>query len=201
MKTIRLAFLISILAIFVCSCSKTGVQDKFLLSDEMKNQNPFMGGEKLYYLTDSLEHIEFKVNERNNIIHEVPYGVRTNMWDLFENDKTFISSDNNGSFLLDMRYIYGYFYEISYRFGTQSNSFTFKLPLNKNNTDHLDSLKVLEQWYYDVFISEYDTTDIFVSKGDTIEDYAYKLYYSTQSGIIKLDFLDDKSWQLEKIEW
>ena len=175
--------------------------NEYLLTDEMKNQNPFMGGEKLYYLTDSLEQLVFNVSERDNKVHEVPYGQRTNIWDLYEVDKTYIGSNKNGHFFLEMHYNAGYYYKIAYTFENQGNTFISELPLNKEDIAHVDSLKILEQWYYDIFVYEGDTTDIFIIKGDTIDNYAYKFYYSTQSGIVKIDFLDDSYLQLEKIEW
>jgi len=43
--------------------------------------------------------------------------------------------------------------------------------------------------------------DVFVCEKEKIDSKAYRLYYSTEFGIVKIDFSDDSYWELEKIEW
>lgn len=56
--------------------------------------------------------------------------------------------------------------------------------------DHVDSALVNEKWHYNLFIQERPKT----------ESNAYKLYYSIELGIIKIDFSDESTWELEKLD-
>lgn len=179
------------LSLTFLSCNKTGLQKEYLLTDEMKDQNPFMGGEKLYYLSDSMEQVVFKVSARDNKVHEVPHGQRTNMWDLYEVERMYISSDEGYYFLWDMHYNAGYNFYIDFTYKNRGWSFTYDLPLSRENNNFVDSLFIQEQWYHNIFISE----------EDTIGNKAYRLYYSTDYGIIKVDFSDNSYLELEKIQW
>ena len=187
METLRSAILIFILSIAVCSCSKTGVQDIYLLTDEMKNQNPFVGGEKLYYLTDSSVQVVFSASERNNQVHEVPYGQRTNIWDLYEVEKMNFQSEQNSSFYFDMHYNAGYNFYINFYYNNNVRGVRYDLPINKENSVFTDSLLIQNKWYYNIFTSNKDTS-------------AHKLYYSTKYGIVKVEFLDGSYLELEKVE-
>lgn len=189
MKTILgSVFLIFIfLSLTFLSCNKTGLQKEYLLTDEMKDQNPFMGGEKLYYLSDSLNQIVFNVLARDNKLHEVPYGQRTNIWDLYEVEKMYFQSEQNSNIYFDMHYNAGYNFYINLTYNSKGRNLIFNLPINKENSGFIDSLLVREKWYYDIFTSDKDTS-------------AYKLYYSTEYGIVKVDFSDGSYLELEKIE-
>ena len=49
----------------------------------------------------------------------------------------------------------------------------------------------MNQWHYNVFVFErenLDTTNL-------------KVLYSTQFGMLKIEFRDGTNWELEKIEW
>ncbi len=74
----------------------------------------------------------------------------------------------------------------------KGGSFKFTLPLNTETTDYVDSIRVWDKWYYDVFINVQDS--------DTVIR-ANKLYYSTKYGIIKIEWPDGHYMELEKIDW
>lgn len=189
MKSIlKFTFIIFIFFTFsFLSCNKTGLQNEYLLTDEMKGQNPFFGGEKLYYLSDSLNHVVFNVSARNNKLHEVPYGQRTNIWDIYEVEQTSFQSEQNSYIHFDMHYNAGYYFWVILTYKNKGRQLIFDLPMNKENSGFIDSLLVQEKWYYNIFTSAKDTS-------------ALKLFYSTEYGIIKVEFSDGSYLELEKIK-
>ena len=194
MKTIILAgmILISIL-VFLSSCSKSGVAGEKFVTDEMKNQNPFNGGEMLYFVSDSSEHFIFQVAHRNSEIHNYPLGNDIDYYYLVEIEKTTIASvstENDYRFLMEANGLNKQYY-ISFSYENRGIGVTFNLPMTKENSQYIDSVKVMEQWYHDVFIYEIQRKD----------NNAYKLYYSTEFGVVKIDFSDDSYWELESVEW
>jgi hypothetical protein len=64
----------------------------------------------------------------------------------------------------------------------------------------LDSLKVNESWIYEVF---FDTL-YYIYNQPFPQDllfYPNKCYYSTSLGVVRIDFSDGSSWELEEIIW
>ena len=175
---------------FGCVKSPT---ESYLLSDEMKSQNPFSGDEKLYFITDSGVQYKFMSSYgRSNVIHEVSNGSDGGYY-LFEIDKMSFSAGNNYGFYYNMQHVSRRYpiFQIDFSCNGKGMSANFDMPISKENTQTVDSIFIMGQWHYDVFISEKEKVD----------NRAYKLYYSTEFGVIKIDFSDGSYWELEKIEW
>ena len=191
---LKLTFLISLTSVFFISCNKGGVTGEYLLTDEMKDQNPFNGGERLYFRSDSGELFILSGTEnRLNQTHEVPEGNDTRYYYLLETDLMRFSSENQVYFWMEM---YGHLpppprYRIDFEYSDKGREFEFILPLDINTTPFVDSIYIMNRWYYNVFIDE----------KEKIDNKAFKLYYSTQFGILKIDFSDGSAWELENIEW
>jgi hypothetical protein len=79
------------------------------------------------------------------------------------------------------------FLEIVVYRGTITNRFSYTLPLSKEYTHYIDSIYIMNSWIKDVFVHE-----------TALEN---TMYYSTQYGIVKIDFSDGSFWELESIEW
>lgn len=67
---------------------------------------------------------------------------------------------------------------------------SFEIPLSENIPEYTDSLLVNNKWLYNVFVEEIAKKD-----NDT-----YRQYYSTELGVIKVDFSDNSLLELDKIE-
>jgi len=197
MKYLKIAVLLVFSLVSLCSsCLKDHLAGKFLLTDEIKSQNPFTGGEKLYYISDSSASYIFSIALRNDQIHEQPAGINTNEYYLIEVDQTSTAHDsiiNKPELFLEMagRINRAPNFRIDFSFSTKGRSWSFDLPLSIERTPFIDSLEIQGKWYYDVYQNELDKLD----------NRAYKLYYSTKFGIVKIDFSDGSYWELEKIEW
>ncbi len=181
-----------LLVLIISSCIKSGTQNEYLLSDEMKDQNPFLGGEKLYFWTDSSEQIIYNVNARDNKVHKYYNGNNTNIWDLYEVERMNLSYDQETEFHFEMlRNGYFKFKIDMYYKDKRGRQFEFRLPLNRENEIFIDSLFIREILYRNIYVCE----------KDTLKNKAYRLYYTTENGIIKVDFSDNSSVELDKIEW
>ena len=172
-------------------CNKNPTESYFL-SDEMKSQNPFSGDEKLYFITDSAVQYVFTGGERRNVIHEISNGSDGGYY-LYEIDKMDFSAGNNYGFNYDMQHVSRRYpiFQIHFSCNGKGMVANFDMPISKENTQTVDSIYIMGQWQYDIFISEKEKVD----------NWAYKLYYSTEFGIVKIDFSDGTFWELEKIEW
>ncbi len=174
-------------------CKKDHLLGKFLLTEKMKSQNPFHGGETLYFISDSLKEFVVDCIFRRDQIHKYHPSISESGYYLIEVEQTSCSGNYNG-FWLEMA---GQInstpeFKIQFSFEKKGGDFRFNLPLNKETSDYADSIRVRDKWYYDVFINEQDS--------DTAIR-ANKLYYSTQYGIIKIEWPDGHFMELEKIDW
>lgn len=170
-------------------CYKKSPTASYLLTDEMKNQNPFYGGEKLHFISDSSVQYVLDGGERQNKVHEVSNGSDGGYHLLEENYISFFLTSHY-RIRMDMLGRSNE-YKISFSYYNFGGIAYFDLPLSKENTQTVDSLFVMDQWHYDVFVYE----------GENINNDTYKLYYSTDFGVVKIDFSDGSWWELEKIEW
>ena len=192
LRIFKLTFIILLSSFTILfGCGKRGVRNKYILTDQMKNQNPYNGGEKIYFITDSLDYLIFEAHERDNQVHEVPFSNDVSTYDLYEVERTYLTIDNNNNFLLDMHNNGGFKYFIDLSYNNLGRRFRFDLPLTKENNQYIDSMNIGEHWYYNIFISE----------KDTLKNNAYKLFYSTEFGIIRIEFSDGSNWNLEKVVW
>ncbi|PLW93834.1 MAG: hypothetical protein C0591_13835, partial [Marinilabiliales bacterium] len=61
---------------------------------------------------------------------------------------------------------------------------------------YYDSIDINNKMYYDIF------SDTLKHEGIIpIDPNPVRCYYSTEYGVIKIDFSDSTSWELEHIEW
>jgi hypothetical protein len=77
---------------------------------------------------------------------------------------------------------------------------SFGVFLEENTTQVIDSLMVNGKWihqvYYDTML--YTPGEPFPSEQSRYPVYSY---YSTSPGVVKIDFSDGSSWELEEIKW
>ncbi len=182
---------IGVLSIF-SSCGKHGVYGEFFLSEEIKHQNPYTENTKLSFKSNDSNLFDYNVTALVNEVNKSYVGQRTDLYYLVEREIIMFEFDSGYIFRLEMvcQINQTPMYFISYQYKEKGMSASFELPLNIERTPYIDSLYVLDTWVHDVFFFE----------GGKIDDRAYKLYYSTKFGVVKIDFSDDSYWELENIE-
>lgn len=194
MKTSNLnAFILFGIILLQTGCFKDKIDGEKLLSDEMKSQNSYQENNKLYFKSDSTKEYIFQVSTRTIEFFEYQHGNYASNY-LIESEKTIINTLDTSQqcgFRLEMESCFGPKLNIRFYPPVKNGmSAYFDLPLSKDSHQYMDSVYVNEKWLYGVYMEEKTKTD----------SSAYKLYYSTELGIIKIDFSDDSTWELEKIE-
>ena len=198
MKHLKFVLFITLGILCLCfSYEKDHLTGKFLLTEEMKAQNPYQGGETLFFHKNNEDTIVVFAKDRVNKVHEVLEGINTKNYFLLEEENIFLDID---TILHDTSYFHLKMmpdrkgkteFTIDFIQGTVGRGFYYNLPLSTAATPYIDSLFVMNRWVRDVFTQEHEILD----------SRAYKLYYSTEFGILKIDFSDGSYWELEKIEW
>jgi len=202
----RLGYLsILIVAIITISCVKDKAEGEYHLSEQLKSCLPLQGHEELFFNADSTDSIILVAGERVNELRKsylyYPDDYYIEEWDYinFSNDRYSLSllifashtnQDPKGYAFdfqyLDEKYVFGAYFEL--------------LPI-ENKTNFLDSLLVNESYVYDIY---YDSMSYVFHDGPfPYEDHTYPVmsYYSKSLGIVKIDFSDNTSWELNEIIW
>jgi len=175
-------------------CFKDKIDERRVLSDKMKSQNPYHENDKLYFKSNDGHESILEVSYRNDDIFEYSSGNYSPVY-LVEIEKTSIGSTGGTgqfSFLLEMN---GYYtppkFDIQFTHTTKGSMLAnYDLPLSINTSGYTHSVYINGKWYSGIFIKE-------IPKKDSS---AYKLYYSTELGIIGIEFSDSSSVVLQKIE-
>ncbi len=102
------------------------------------------------------------------------------------------SAGNNYGFYYNMQHVSRRYpiFQIDFSCNGKGMAANFDMPISKENTQTVDSIFIMGQWQYDVFV--------YIREKDDGTD---KIYYSTDFGVLKIDFSDGSWWELEKIEW
>ena len=209
---IRDSVMLLLLFVLLSGCKKE--KGEYLLGD-LKNQNPFTGTETIIYCDNNGDSIIFYGKGRFAYLFESSSQDNPSYYYINERDEcSFVvnNDDFNISINLTTRYDRGANIDLTFTHIVHPDSGTCKshssciyaLPLFENyqNTNcYIDSLLVLNKYYYYVFVDS-DLNYSGTYEYGCINKYRVSaLYYTTTQGIIKLDFEDNTSWQLESIEW
>ncbi|MCF8348069.1 MAG: hypothetical protein K9G61_04585 [Bacteroidales bacterium] len=190
---VGVVLLVSIVSLLY-SCNEGHITGKYFLTDEMKSQIPYHGGETLFFTRNNVDTIMIVAMDRVNKVYEILDGINTNNYSIWEEESIYLNidtipNDTNSISLKMMTDFSGRntFLEIVVYRGTLTNRFSYTLPLSKEYTPYIDSIYIMNRWIKDVFVHE-----------TALEN---TMYYSTQYGIVKIDFSDGSFWELERIEW
>ncbi len=197
-----LLFFIIVLSSVFSSCIKGKLIEEYYFTEEMHTQIPFEGFESLIYINADSVNIELSGGARTNRVTKVTECVNCSDYYYFETD--YIKFRNDSYILnLYMEATQIYRFTISFTIDEKSfiSNFYDNLPLSNAN------LKGEQVFYDSIFVNNTNYYNVF---GDTlihydgvisIDPFPVFCYYSTEYGVIKIDFSDNTSWQLEKIEW
>lgn len=201
-KLIKYAYLLSFFVI-LSSCKKP--VEEYYLPNELKSALPFKGYETITYTNSFSDNIGLKAGERVDEIKK--YYTNHTDSDYILSESCFINFSNEdyllrffmGSEVSIPKGIHFVFSYEKYNYDYFSSYFGV---LDKNDTiNFLDSLFVNGSWLHEIY---YDRMKYVLQSKPFPEDslvFPVKSYYSKQKGIVRIDFSDSTSWELESIEW
>jgi len=191
---------ISLSMLFLVGCRECQLTDEYLLTDLQKDQIPFNGYEEILF-NDGGNHVNFY---GSGIIDtaEVDYAYPSSCdWYTKESFQIIYSGDY-GYIVFTLSGKYGF--HINFRDSTFNFSSSLEIdPKTGEFSEYnelIDSLTINYLNYYNLYK---DTLiDITYPNGapDSLR-HPIDLYYSTDYGIVKVDFSDGSTWELEEIVW
>lgn len=197
-------FYLILLILTIASCGKKELGVNLL--GDLKNENPYTGNEKLIFLDQNNDSIIFNGEGRYNEEYEYSNST-TNGYYINERDNCyFVSVDNKyyidvymSSYLSDTKNMAILLTSYGSKNLDSCRSITnyYDLPLyeyyNSGSVRFLDSIVVRDKNYYNVYV---DSSMTHQWDGCNELNYAERLFYSTQYGILKIDFSDGDTWEL-----
>lgn len=209
-KLLILTTLLIATLFFDCRKKEMG---EYLLGD-LKNQNPFTGYETLIYINSSGDSIVFNGDGRySENIHSRPHSSNDEYYVNEQDLCSFIEQNNKYELTINLQThlsniseMYLHFTEVlNFDDATCTYWTSFdKLPLNQlpfQKGYYIDSLNVLNYYYYDIYVDSSLLTSGSSSYSCSNLNQATALFYTTTHGIIKIDFEDGDSWGLRNVEW
>ena len=212
MKTLANHFLskLIIITLLFSSCSADYLDATYRLTTEEKEYIPFSGGEKISYISTENHSTELISDPINVEIVDMTSGTNTNHFYQYETCETNLVSNNlkiryflnsNPKLMGDKPYLtIGWIMDTSEFISVQGGA---RVPMDTSDRFadivELDSLKVSDKVYFEVFKGS-----MYRSTNDTATlsiAYPVYYYYALHYGVIRFDFSDSTSWELESIEW
>ena len=179
------------------SCGK--LIDEFYLTDEMREQIPFNGFESIVF-KDSDENIfVLQGGDRFSRINKVNECINCKDYLYFEME-TILFNDNTYEINFYSEASRKSQFSIRYKINNYTFRCSFNSPLSQNtleeNQIYIDSLSVNSQTYYNIF------SDALSHTGSIpVDPYPERVYYSTDYGVVKIDYSDGSAWELLEVEW
>lgn len=198
MKKIVILLLI---LITTASCKKP-VEEYYLTAEE-KAMIPLKGYETVTYNSDSNSIEKLVADDRVDEIRKYYTDHTERNYILFE--RSYINFSNEKYTLRLFMSSYPFppkSIAFSFGYNDRKNYFSsfFEIIDKEDTTEFLDSLLINGSWIPDVY---YDTMKYvhLEPSPDSLLVFPVKSFYSKQYGVVKVDFSDGSSWELEKIEW
>jgi hypothetical protein len=197
------------------SCQKTQVLGEYHLGD-LYYENPYNGYETLVFESSEGILFTFTGTGRKTSVYENKVSVNSNDYYVIEKDYMSLEdSDGNYSLGLGLTPYNGYRNEpatigmgwrdyVSDTQGSLTANSRFIIPLSKQNLESdqmfYDSMLVLNKIYYNVYA---DYTNQYRA-GGVLADTQFAMpeifYYNRTDGILKIDFNDGSTWELQEIQ-
>lgn len=176
LQKIQIIIIITIFLLLGSGCSKDNLQAEFYLTDEIKSQNPYVTGDTIIFANSNDDTIVTVVDRENHYI-EALISSNSNRYNLFEEEKTSIKGD---SLIIQMRMYYEPHKEPLIDFyifynGKSGSFYNYSIPFTPS-MPRVMSIKIHDKWYYNIYY--FERIDI------------PKLYYSTEHGVLRIEFSD-----------
>ena len=197
MTTFSKTLTLVILLVFTFSCNKGKETGRFYLTEEMKSQLPYKSHESISFVNSNDEIFTFSGGSR--IIQDIEIKECISCYDYYVYEEELINF-NNGSDQIRISIRASESNYLKLRFGIDGHVFFSEIssPLSPENISgheyFLDSISVNNIVYYEVY-----KDSIRSEKTITINQYPIYSYYSTEYGVLKIDFSDNTCWEYVKI--
>lgn len=203
--------ILSAFAIIGSNCKKSNLIGEYYLGDLIYS-NPYEGTEVLVFKSSDGGEYSFHCQGRSRTTYENLVSVNSNDYYIVESDyTTFIDSTNEYRFGILLKTsrsrqaelgigLSNYLLEKGDNYTSDSK---FYLPLDKNNLkdgqEYYDSIAINGKFYYYVFS---DQCELYFQSGNSSDtnQLLSVVYYNTAQGLVKLDFNNGVTWELEEIQ-
>jgi len=204
MKKLPVIFIFFLLTTF--SCQKGKLVGEHYVHESSRELIPYLGFEQLTFKgNDTVEHF-FSGEDRIYSVNKTYVSVSSDDYILSDQDYIRFTGEQNQLSVFvsphpihdndDVLDIYFIYLEGDYTFYTK-----IYLPNGELLAEnYYDSLLVNQHQYYHVY---YDTMTFmhYQPFPDHLPQFPVKSYYSTTFGVLKIDFSDGSTWELEHILW
>lgn len=195
-------FISSIIFIQLPSCNKEcRMTHEKLLTEQQKKQIPFEGKEIITFKSGQSV-IELIGTGRIDTLEKIyPSGFSCDYYIEESEFLTFESEDYQLNIRMRAR---DYFYLKLYDFieDLKMSAYLRSAPSTgeiSEYTEFIDSITVNNLQYLNIYKDT--VSNVYPLNTREFSRYAIYFYYSTEYGVIKIDFSDSTSWELEHIEW
>jgi len=185
--------------VITVSCEK--LIDEFYLTDEIRQQIPFNGKEEISFINNNGDETILIAGDRVDEIHKEFDCINCKDYYYIETEKIQIK---NELYEIGLELIAADQCSLSIRFALEDINFGCvfaNLPLSENSLKHdetyYDSLIINNKAYYEI----YGDTLLHHEGNIPINPYPTLIFYSTNFGVVKIDFSDGSYWELDKVDW
>ena len=193
-------------AMALTNCGKGKLEEEYFLNEGTKEVVPYIGNELLIFKENFVDTVSFVGSERINEMRDSYVSVSSNDYNLWEYN--FIKFSNSLNIIelflqpsvtkdsIDIMTIYFKDIEGNYIYFFSK----FNIVDGLIRAPLCDSVLVNQKWFNNVYC---DTVRYQQPRPipENLMNYPIKIYYSTEFGILKIDFSDGSFWELESIEW
>ena len=197
----KLSLLLCVILFMTMSCHKPKLVGEFYLTAKTKALNPFSGYEKLTFKDDTGPDEILVGDARINKITKSYIDDESGDFVLWEQDYSLFFNDQ---YALNIMIAYSEMPGLMIDFRDLVDGYNFYSGFKIRDDSIIgrfyDSILIHQVWYHHIY---YDTTiyDHHQPFPADIQRFPVKSYYSVTSGVVKIDFSDNSSLELEKIEW
>jgi len=197
MTTFYRTLILVILLIAAASCKYRGKEiGRFHLTEEMKSQVPYKSHETINFIDSNDNTLTFTGGSRIEQDLEVKDCISCYDYVVYEED---LINFNNGSDYIRLTIRASEQSYLNVRYTIDGHVFLsgFSSPLSVENIGEneyfLDSITVNNIVFYDIY-----KDSIRSEKSITLNQYPIYSYYSTEYGVLKIEFSDSTSWEYVK---
>ena len=174
---------------------------EYLLTEQQKKQIPFKGKEIITFSSGQNE-IELIGTDRIDTLEKrYPSGFSC---DYYMEENNFITFKNK-DYHLHLRMTAGHNFNLTlydYIEGLHMSAYLRVAQTTGELSEYeelIDSLTVNNSLYLNVYKDT--VSNVYPLNARKLSIYATYIYYSTEYGVVKIDFSDSTSWELKNIEW
>ena len=192
-------FTLIIILLITFSCNKGKEIGGFYLTEDMKSQIPFKGLETISFIDSNGGIFIFSGGYR--VTQEIEQTECNSCPDYYVFEEELINFNNGlDEIRLTIHATNESYLNIRFSIDGQVFGFGFFSPLSRDNLKYqeqfIDSITINNTVYTNVYKDTIYTKELMNN-----DQYPIYSYYSTEYGVLKIDFSDNSYWELNNIDW